>query len=98
MPVTASLLYNLVHCPQRIALDAFGDPSLRDPLNPFVRLLWERGTLYEREVIAGLDRSYLDLSAYERPDRERLTSEAMRRGEPLIYSGFIASDDLVGAP
>lgn len=98
MPVTASVLYNFVHCPKRIALDEFGDQSLRDPLNPFVRLLWERGTLYEREVIAGLDRSYLDLSAYERPDRERLTSEAMRRGEPLIYSGFIASDDLVGAP
>jgi predicted RecB family nuclease len=98
MPVTASILYNFVHCPKRIALDEFGDQTHRDPLNPFVRLLWERGTLYEREVIAALDRPYLDLSAYQRLDRERLTSEAMRRGEPLIYSGLIASNDLVGAP
>lgn len=27
MPVTASTLYNLVQCPQRVAPDAFGDPD-----------------------------------------------------------------------
>jgi hypothetical protein len=41
MPITASILYDLVRCPHRVALDAFGDPALRDALNPFVRLLWE---------------------------------------------------------
>jgi predicted RecB family nuclease len=30
MPITASILYNVVHCPQRVALDAFGDPAERD--------------------------------------------------------------------
>lgn len=98
MQVTASILYNFVQCPKRVALDAFGDKSLRDPVNPFVRLLWERGTLYERKVISSLDQPYLDLSAYERSDRARLTLEAMERGEGLIYSGFVATDDLVGAP
>ena len=40
MTVTASVLYDLVKCPQRVALDAFGDPANRDEINPFVRLLW----------------------------------------------------------
>ena len=43
MMVTASVLYDLVQCPQRVALDAFGDPADRDQINPFIRLLWERG-------------------------------------------------------
>lgn len=98
MPITASVLYDLVHCPQRVALDAFGDASRRDPANPFVRLLWERGSLYEREVMAGLDRPFLDLSGYDDDEKERLTLEAMRRGEPLIYSGRIAAADLLGVP
>jgi predicted RecB family nuclease len=98
MPITASVLYDLVHCPQRVALDAFGDASRRDQASPFVRLLWERGTLYEREVISALNQPFLDLSGYDEEVRERLTLEAMRRGEPLIYSGRIASGDLLGVP
>jgi hypothetical protein len=39
MPITASVLYNLVSCPQRVALDAFGNPAERDEENAFVRLL-----------------------------------------------------------
>src|SRR5690349_10414036 len=85
--VTASILYNLVHCPQRVALDTFGDSAARDPVNAFVRLLWERGTLYERETIGKLNQPFLDLSEVADAERERLTIEAMRRGEPLIYSG-----------
>jgi len=33
--------------PQRVALDAFGDPAERDEINPFARLLWEKGTQFE---------------------------------------------------
>jgi hypothetical protein len=62
MSVTASVLYDLVQCPQRVALDAFGDPAKRDEVNPFVRLLWERGTLFERETIAKLEVPFTDLS------------------------------------
>src|SRR5215475_6685400 len=73
MTVTASVLYNLIQCPQRVALDAFGDKAKRDEINAFIRLLWERGTLFERETIAKLDQPFTDLSKASDTDRERLT-------------------------
>ena len=98
MTVTASMLYDLVQCPQRVALDAFGNPADRDPVNAFVELLWRRGTLFERETIAKLEQPFLDLSAAEGDEKQRLTLEAMKRGEPLIYGGRISIDDLLGEP
>jgi predicted RecB family nuclease len=98
MTVTASVLYELVQCPQRVALDAFGNPADRDEINPFVRLLWERGALFERETIAKLQLPFLDLSKSHEADREQLTLEAMARGEPLIYGGRIRAEDLTGMP
>lgn len=98
MPVTASILYDLVQCPQRMALDAFGDPAARDEVNPFVRLLWEKGTLFERETIAKLEQPFLDLSEAKDDEKERLTMEAMQGGEPLIYGGRIRAGDLLGEP
>jgi hypothetical protein len=70
MPVTASVLYDLVQCPQRVALDGFGDTANRDEINAFVRLLWERGTLFERETIAKLNEPFTDLSTAGEADRE----------------------------
>jgi predicted RecB family nuclease len=96
--ITASMLYDLVQCPKRVELDLFADPSGRDEVSPFVRMLWERGTLHEREVVSGGDLKVLDLSGVEGEEREFLTLEAMRRGEALIYGGRIVSDDLVGIP
>lgn len=96
--VTASILYNLVECPQRVALDAFGDVVKRDQISPFVRLLWERGSLFEQETISNLQIPFLDLSAANEIDRERLTLDAMSKGEPLIYGGCIRADDLLGKP
>ncbi len=98
MPITASILYNIVHCPQRVALDAFGDRAKRDEENAFVRLLWERGTLFERETIDKLRQPFLDLSHVDGDEKERLTLAAMQRGEALIYSGRISADDLLGVP
>jgi predicted RecB family nuclease len=98
MVVTASILYDFVQCPRRVALDAFGELATRDPINPFVRLLWERGTLFERETIAKLKIPFVDLSESSEADRKRLTHEAMARGEPLIYAGLISADDLLGMP
>jgi hypothetical protein len=37
MTVTASVLYDLVQCPQRVALDAFGDRAKRDEVSAFGR-------------------------------------------------------------
>jgi len=96
--ITASMLYDLVACPHRVAMDLYGDPAQRDEPNPFVKMLWERGSLYEREVIAGLELSFLDLSAYAGDEKERLTLEAMQRGEKLIYSGRIQEAGLLGDP
>jgi hypothetical protein len=98
MQVNGSTLYNLVQCPQRVALDAFGDPASRDEANPFVRLLWERGTVHEHKVIEGLDMHFVDLSGLGAEEQEAQTLEAMRRGELLIYGGRIAADDLLGIP
>lgn len=96
--ITASILYNLVHCPQRVALDAFGNPKRQDEPNAFVRLLWERGALYERETIAKLQLPFIDLSSLDGTQREAATLDAMGRGEPLIYGGRISADDLLGLP
>jgi hypothetical protein len=98
MHIAASTLYDFVQCPTRVALDAFGDADKRDPINPFVRLLWERGTLFEQETIAKLDQPFTDLSEVKGEEKERLTLEAMRRGDALIYSGRISADDLIGIP
>lgn len=98
MHITASVLYNLVQCPQRVALDAFGDATKRDPLNPFVKLLWERGTHFEKETIGKLKQPFLDLSNAQGDEKERLTLEAMKRGEHLIYAGRISANDLLGVP
>lgn len=98
MPITASMLYDWVACPHRVTLDEFGDPAARDPENPFVELLWERGNKYEREVMAGMGEPFLDLSGYSAEKQQRLTMQAMKDGEALIYSGRISADDLLGVP
>ena len=92
------MLYNLVICPHRVAKDAFADRALRDPVNPFVQLLWERGNLYEKKLIAGLELGFVDLGGARESERARLTLEAMLRGDPLIYGGRIEAEDLVGEP
>ena len=84
-PITASILYSLVQCPHRVWMDASEDPAKRDPVSPFVELLWERGTTLEREVIAGLKLPFLDLSKLPDQDKGRETLAAMQRGEKLIY-------------
>jgi predicted RecB family nuclease len=98
MPVTAAMLYDIVTCPHRTTMDIYADPAKRDAPNAFVELLWGRGCLYEREVIGGLSLPFLDLSKYAGDEKERLTLEAMRRGEPLIYSARIQESGLLGVP
>ncbi len=97
-PITAAMLYDLVQCPHRVTMDLFGDPATRDEISPFVQLLWEKGTLYEKEVIEGLEEPFVDLSPYAGDEKEQKTLEAMERREPLIYSGRLQADDLLGDP
>jgi predicted RecB family nuclease len=96
--ITGSMLYDLVNCPHRVTMDLFGNPSERDAVSPFLRLLWERGAAREKEVISKLEESFVDLSDYHGQDKEQLTLAAMADGKSLIYAGRITSDDLVGEP
>lgn len=98
VPITAAMLYDLVQCPHRVTMDNFGDPAKRDKVSPFVQLLWERGHLFEKEVVAALRMPFLDLSSYAGDEKERYTAEAMARSEPLIYGGRMRAGDLLGDP
>jgi uncharacterized protein len=95
--ITASQLYDFVQCPHRIALDVFGDQSLRDEPNPFVQLLWEHGLDHEATIVASLGID-ADLRQVRAEDRERETIAAIQSRAPLIYGGRLTSGDLVGEP
>jgi hypothetical protein len=62
-------------------MDSFGSPSERDPVSPFVSMLWERGSLYESEVVADLGVPFLDLSGFSGDEKERRTRIAMNLPE-----------------
>ena len=97
-PITGAMLYSLVTCPHRVTMDFFADPADREEPNAFVKLLWEQGSLFEQQVVEGFSIPVTDLSSYTGDEKERRTLEAMRRGEPLIYSGRIRSGNLLGQP
>lgn len=97
--ITAAQLYDHVTCPHRVHLDNFGDHDRKDAISAFVQLLWERGSTYEAEVLAGLpEGSYVSVKDVPTEQREAATLQAMRDGAPLIYGGRIAFDDLLGEP
>ncbi len=96
--ITASMLYNLIQCPHRLSLDLHEDPAGRDQESKFVELLWEKGTLFEKEVMSKLGVPFTDLSALTPDEKERRTLEAMSKKTPLIYSGRIRSGNLLGEP
>lgn len=99
IPITGSMLYSYALCPHRVTLDLFGDPAKRDPVSPFVELLWERGNLYEREVVEGFKVPFLNLRGIQSPDeREQRTRAALDSGEDLIYGGRLSAGDLLGEP
>ena len=96
--ITASMLYDLVQCPKRVALDCHGDQAARDAVSPFVAMLWRRGTDYEQDVLQRLGLEVLDLSRLQEGDKEQATLAAMQRGEPMIHGGRIRAGDLLGIP
>lgn len=92
------MLYDLVSCPHRVAMDLFADAAQRDAPNLFIQLLWEKGSLFEKQVIEELEAPFTDLSLQAGDEKERLTLEAMQRGDSLIYSGRIRAAGLLGDP
>ena len=96
--ITGSMLYDLVQCPHRVSMDLFGEASRRDPVSPFVELLWEKGYAFEHDVMSKLELPFTDIRRRPKDMREELTLEAMTAGHDLIYGGRIASGHLVGEP
>ncbi len=96
--ITASMLYNLTSCEHRLYLDTYGDLSSRAEPNAFIQLLWEKGSLFEKEVIAALKYPYVDLSQYHGDEKESQTLKAIEQGTPLIYSGRLSVGNLLGEP
>jgi len=96
--LSANMLYNYVKCPHRLTLDLFGDYSKQDPISAFVKLLWEKGTDFEKQVIENLQIPFLDLHFYSRIEKEKRTKDAIDNGVELIYSGRISAGNLIGEP
>jgi hypothetical protein len=97
-PITGSMLYDLIACPYRVSMDLFADPAERDQVSPFIQMLWKKGAAHEQDIMGGTGIPFLDLSGFGTDEKERLTTEAMMRQEPLIYSGRITADELLGVP
>jgi uncharacterized protein len=97
-PITPSHLYNHLSCPHRVSMDAFADPQRRGAPNAFIQLLWERGTRFEKDVVAKLGTSFTDLSSLSGEEKEAATRAALARGEALIYAGRLSADGLLGEP
>jgi len=95
--ISATQLYDYVHCSHRVFMDAFGDPAERDETSPFVELLWDQGLIHENTIAAGLTIT-ANLRSIAVADRERETLAAMARRESLIYGGRLTAGDLVGEP
>jgi len=96
--ITASMLYNHLVCPHRVAMDAFADPGTRDPVSPFIEMLWARGNKYEAQVAGTLGEPFVDLSALVGEDKEAATRAAIAAGERLIYNGRLSDGGLLGEP
>lgn len=95
--ISASMLYDYVSCPHRVALDSFGNQALRDNPNEFVEMLWEEGIAHEETIVSSLPID-ANIKLVDPSDRENETLAAMRRRAPLIYGGRLTSGDLVGEP
>ncbi len=97
MNLTASILYDYSVCPHRVWRDLYGPQNERNPeTNPFVQLLWDRGLSHEKDVVAGMNP--FDLGTGDKDERFAKTVDAMKRGVPLIYHGFLKYGNMAGEP
>jgi len=97
MYITASKLYNYLQCPHRVWRDIYGPKEEKMETNEFVKMLWEKGVLHEKETIKSLG-SFVDLSEGEIGERFDKTITEMKKGAKLIYQGVIQHGSLRGIP
>lgn len=66
--------------------------------NPFVQLLWDKGTQHESKIIAKLYGTYLDLSTGSIEERIGRTQEALAAKVVLMYQPVLSTAELYGIP
>jgi len=98
MNITASKLYNYIQCPHRVWRDVYGpsDEKIKE-VNPFVQLLWDKGTQFEKEIISEIGK-FTDLSKGAFEDRFKQTVKCMKEGKELIYQGVLIHENLAAIP
>ena len=57
------MLYNRIACPHRMRMGACGDSAEKDPPNPCIPILWEKGALYKKRASLPCISPGTDLSA-----------------------------------
>lgn len=87
-----------MQCPHRVWRDIYGpqDEKIKE-VNPFVQMLWDRGSQYEKKVISDIG-SFVDISTGSFEERFKKTKEAMDNGESLIYQGVLIAGEIMGIP
>ncbi len=95
--VTASDLYSYYVCPHKPWRDSNYIKEKTGKLNDFLKLLWEKGILYEQKVVSEI-KDYADLSEGTEIERSQNTIKAMQLGIPLIYHGILMVDEIFGEP
>jgi uncharacterized protein len=95
--ITASHVYDYLACASKPNKDITGDPLLRDPVSEFTEMLWQNGIEHEDALIASLPIT-ANIKSFPYNDREEQTILAMKRREPMIYSGIISTADHLGIP
>lgn len=97
-PVTGTMLRDLVQCERRFELDLRGPVERRDQVSEFVAMLWEGGSAYEAEIVAGLQGRVVDLREVPAAEREAVTLAAMAERPDWIVGGRLRVGDRLGVP
>jgi predicted RecB family nuclease len=96
--ISGTMLRDLVRCERRFGLDLTEDLSKRDEISDFVRMLWEGGAAFEREIVAGLRGTVVDLRDTPASQRATSTLAAFEERPDWIVGGRIEIGDRIGVP
>ena len=96
--VTASMLYDLVTCPHRVTMDFMAIPPSGTSQTPSSKCSGNAARCTSARSSPGSTCRSSICPPTAGEEKERLTLEAMQRGEPLIYSGRIQEPGLLGDP
>lgn len=98
MPITGTMIRDLVTCERRFELDLRGHPASRDAVSEFVAMLWAGGAEFEDEIVADLPGTVIDLRGKASPERAALTLRAIEARPDWIVGGRLEAGDRIGVP